>query len=384
MHQITASSTEAASPAAVPATRLYYLDHLRVAIIVLVILLHASMTYMAFGPEWWYVVEPQKSLFFTALVLLLDVANMQALFFIAGFFAYPSLVKHGPRDFTRGKLIRLGIPWLFAIVFLAPLQTYLIPYSRGQVIPYLQFWTRDFWGPFFQQSVYWFLGVLLLLFLGLVVAYRDETRLQNLARTAQRPTTAFFLKFWGAMTLWYFLAGWATGSDTWINTFRVIVFQPARLMLYVGYFVLGIVADRRGWFRMGGFQPDLGSWGAAAVGSGVAYLGLRILWPVTGAAHMAAEAMLFNAFCLTATLAGVAFFERIANRPTPTWNSLSRNAYAIYYVHPLVLYPMALLFLSFGLSIYLEVAILTVFTLLASWAVGALVLTRLPILRDIF
>ena len=45
--------------------RLFFLDNLRAFAIVLVIVLHASITYMLFAPAWWYVLDPDRSLFFT-------------------------------------------------------------------------------------------------------------------------------------------------------------------------------------------------------------------------------------------------------------------------------------------------------------------------------
>ena len=99
------------------------------------------------------------------LVLVVDVPNMPALFFVAGFFALPSLQRRGLDGFVREKLVRLAIPWIFAVIFLAPLVTYMIYVSRDNPMGYLEFWTTDFWGPMFQQSVYWFLGVLFALFL---------------------------------------------------------------------------------------------------------------------------------------------------------------------------------------------------------------------------
>jgi hypothetical protein len=42
---------------------------------------------------------------------------------------------------------------------------------------YLQFWATDFWGKMYQQGVYWFLGVLLLLFGVLCVVYNENPRL---------------------------------------------------------------------------------------------------------------------------------------------------------------------------------------------------------------
>lgn len=389
MTQATREHEDLISPAARPTApgasgRLHFLDHLRAFIILLVILLHASMTYMAFPPEWWYVTEPENSLLFTALVLLLDVANMQILFFIAGFFAYPSLVKYGPRRFMRQKLLRLGLPWLVGVVFLAPLVTYLIPYTRGIAGPYLAFWARDFWGPFYQQSVYWFLGILLLLFAVLAAFYKYEPGLQGLPRRAQAPTWRVFALFWGMTTLWYLLSSMILPADTWLNAVRLFVFQPARLFLYAAYFALGIYADRRSWFRGDGYRPPLDSWVGAALLTATLYMAVRWFWSDSGFARLAAEAALFNGMCLSVLMASTAVFERYVNNPTRVWSSLSRNAYGIYYLHPLILYPLAYVALSFPLSIYLEVALLTVATALIAWALSAFVLTRLPVLRDIF
>jgi peptidoglycan/LPS O-acetylase OafA/YrhL len=43
--------------------RIYFLDNLRAFVIVLVVVLHGSMTYMAYAPPWWYVLDSQNSLF---------------------------------------------------------------------------------------------------------------------------------------------------------------------------------------------------------------------------------------------------------------------------------------------------------------------------------
>jgi fucose 4-O-acetylase-like acetyltransferase len=83
--------------------RLYFFDNLRAFVIVLVIVLHASITYMAYAPTWWYVLDPQNSTFFTWLVLLIDVPIMPILFFTAGYFALPSLQKRGIKRFLQEK-----------------------------------------------------------------------------------------------------------------------------------------------------------------------------------------------------------------------------------------------------------------------------------------
>ena len=75
--------------------RMVFLDNLRAFVVVLVIVLHGSMSYMAYAPSWWYVLDPQNSLLFTMLVLVVDVPIMPIMFFIAGYFALPSLQKRG-------------------------------------------------------------------------------------------------------------------------------------------------------------------------------------------------------------------------------------------------------------------------------------------------
>ena len=48
-----ANPATATAPRSAAAIRLYFLDHVRAVIILLVILLHAAMTYMAYPPPWW-------------------------------------------------------------------------------------------------------------------------------------------------------------------------------------------------------------------------------------------------------------------------------------------------------------------------------------------
>jgi hypothetical protein len=56
----------------------------------------------------------------------------------------------------------------------------------------------------------------------------------------------------------------------------------------------------------------------------------------------------------------------------------------VYYVHPLILYPLALVFVPLPLSIYLKATGITLLAYLASWGLSAGVLTRLPGLRRMF
>jgi glucan biosynthesis protein C len=160
--------------------------------------------------------------------------------------------------------------------------------------------------------------------------------------------------------------------------------QPARLAFYAGYFALGIYAERRGWFSATGFRPDLGPWGWGCVVAGIAYLGFRMSGLPTTVPERAVAAILFAVFCLTAVIAGIAVFQRWINGAGRTWRTLSANSFGIYYVHPLILYPLAFLLLDLRVPALVKATILVLVTLAGSLAVSALVLKRLPGLRRVF
>jgi glucan biosynthesis protein C len=364
--------------------RLFFLDNLRVVVIVLVIVLHASITYMVYAPEWWYVLDPDRSLLFTALVLVVDVPLMPILFFVAGYFALPSLMRRGPSGFIREKILRLALPWILGVVFLAPLATYMTYVSRDMPMGYLQFWTTDFWGPMFQQSVYWFLGVLFAAFVFLTWVYLASTRLQASVPRVEQPRARLFVAFIALAAAGSIFFSPYFGLDDWLPLGWFFVVQPARVAFYVGYFVLGIYAERRGWFSAAGFRPDLGPWGWGCVIAGLAYLGVRLSGSPVTVPERALAAVLFSTFCLAATVAGVALFQRWVDGAGRAWRTLATNSLGIYYVHPLILYPLAFLLVDLPVPAIAKATILVLVTLGGSLLVSALVLRRLPGLRRMF
>ena len=368
-----------------PTSRDHGLDNLRVFVIMLVLLLHASISYMAFAPQWWYVLDPVRSMAFTGLVLLIDVPIMLIMFFLAGYFTYPSLSRRGPAGFLKDKVLRIGIPWVFGSLVLAPPTAYMIYYSRHLPVSLGTFWARDFWGKAYQQSVYWYLGVLFLFFALTALVYALNRRFASWKAAEIQPGSWLLAGFVLAMTLLSLLISLRFSFDTWSHNY-LFVFQPARVPLYVGYFALGILAQQQRWFTVRGFNPGKWRWLALCLVTGAVYLGWRLAVPPTaaGLAAKAITALLFNVFCFSSLLAAVALFQAHLARSSAPWASQARHSYGIYYLHPLVLYPLALLFVPCPVSIYLKAAAVTLGSYLACWALSAAVLTRMPGLRRMF
>jgi hypothetical protein len=212
----------------------------------------------------------------------------------------------------------------------------------------------------------------------------DPARLRASEPRPERPRAWVFVAVVAGTAAWAILEAPSVGLDDWRHLGWLFVIQPARVVFYVGYFALGIYAERRAWFGAAGYRPDLGPWGWGCVVSGIVYLGFRFAGNPTTLGERAVAAVLFATFCLTAVVATIALFQAVADGTGRTWRTLASNAYGIYYVHPLILYPLAYLILDLGAPAIVKAAILVLVTLAASLAVSALVLRRLPGLRRVF
>jgi hypothetical protein len=98
----------------------------------------------------------------------------------------------------------------------------------------------------------------------------------------------------------------------------------------------------------------------------------------------AVSAMLFNLYCLSALMAGMAIFQRCANSSASFWSSQARNSYGIYFIHPVFLFPLAYVFMSITMNVYLKALIVTMLGWLLCWGFSSLVLTKVPGLRRVF
>ena len=367
--------------------RHYAFDNLRTIVVFLVVVLHGSMCYMAYAPQWWYVVDRQSSVLYTVLVLIIDVPIMLVMFFLAGYFAYPSVVRRGAARFFRDKLLRIGLPWVFGVLVLAPPTAYMIYFSRRSPLSLVEFWRTDFWGKAFQQSVYWYLGILLLLFAATALAYATRRRFAALQTRPGVPGAGLFAGFVLGMSAASLFVALGTGYtlDTWSHIY-VLSYQPVRVPLYVGYFALGVHAGRRAWFTASGHAPARVPWTVLALVSGGAYLACRFgaAAALPASASAALSVVLFNVFCFSSLLAAIALFCAHLDCSNAFWRSQARNSYGIYYLHPLILYPLALAFVDVPLPIQLKAVTVIALGYLASWALSAFLLTRLPGLRRVF
>jgi len=108
----------------IAATRLFFVDHLRVALTTLVVVHHVSIIYAADFP--FYYLEPDYHYILQILLLvmfqLVNQAYFMGFFFlISGYFTPGSFDRKGPVSYLKGRLLRLGIPTIIYMFILSPI-----------------------------------------------------------------------------------------------------------------------------------------------------------------------------------------------------------------------------------------------------------------------
>jgi surface polysaccharide O-acyltransferase-like enzyme len=119
-----------------PKNRLAFIDNLRSLVVMLVITVHAGVTYSGFGG--WYYIEgsPEKlnipeTVFFGFFLSFMQAWTMGILFFISAYLAVKSLSKRGTKSFIKERLFRLGRPLLIYMFLISPLIYFFL--LNGQV-----------------------------------------------------------------------------------------------------------------------------------------------------------------------------------------------------------------------------------------------------------
>ncbi|MEY9214327.1 acyltransferase family protein [Thermobifida halotolerans] len=333
-----ASPAEAAAP---PRPRLHYLDHLRAALTVLVVLHHASLAYSNI-PAWYYIdpVDDPSSTLLDVFLVLNQAFFMGFFFLVSGFFTPGSHDRKGARGFLRGRLIRLGVPLLLYLLLVRPVVYLGIYLTDPDGTPYWLFYVKT-WEP----GPMWFVEVLLVFALAYALIRRFRLTRRTAPATAVRragPTPAP-----GPLAVAGFVTVLALTTYLWRTvvpmgtTWPIIGLPtPAFMPQYVLMFAAGVLAFRRGWLNA---VPRWAGWGGAGAALLMAPVYVLLLGALRdtalppGSWQSLVLAVAENVLATGAVLALLALFQRWLNRRSAVWTFLSEQAYAVYFLHPLVL-----------------------------------------------
>jgi hypothetical protein len=332
-------------------SRLFFIDHMRVFLTILVVLHHVAMVYGGIQP--FYYLETPASLLAFLMPMIFVLLNqgwfMGAFFLLAGYFTPGSYDRKGIGSFLKDRLIRLGIPMLFFYFVLSPLSGigYFLMGSDLSSVPWQAFW--EAYPDLAGLGPLWFVALLLIFSFG----YAGWRLLMKNRESAQQSKASFpgYLKiglFVLALALVTYLVRIYIPIGKSILDFPTLAYLPQ----YLSFFVIGAFASHRDWFRsLPGRKGVVGFIVAMVATLTLFALGfISFLKAIdTGVAQIppfgfgtwqsAVYALWDSVFSVGMSLAALTFFRRFFNKESRIGSFLAQQSYAVYIIHiPIVVF----------------------------------------------
>ena len=358
-------------PRATAAGRLAWIDQLRTLAILLVVNMHACVTYSHVGS--WYVKEgPELPLIDTLLFVFwqghLQSFFMGILFLAAGYFAHGSLARRGASGFLRERLVRLGLPTLLYMAAIQPLTVYVLSPGGAGIRSVPHAWLRYFASGrvFGGTGPMWFTAALLVFSFALAGWHLLRPLAPRPARPGALPRPPAFIAWAAALVAATFLVRTVQPVGTAVLNMQLCYFPQ-----YVLAFATGVAAAKGGWFEALARSALARRAGWTALVLGPVALG-ALLWAagilrgkgtgdLLGGWHLASLG--FSAWeqlaGLGLGLGALAFCSGKLDRETALSRWLAERSFGVYLLHPPILVAITMALRHFDMEPYFKVSILT-------------------------
>lgn len=324
--------------------REYFIDYIRVALTILVIIHHTAIGYGASG-GWCYVTPetisgwPQLAL---SVMLTINQAYFMSLFFfISAYFMTDSYDRKGFSSFLKNRFLRLGIPLVVYCTLVNPTLLYFIDVYRGFEPGSLFRYIIDSNIKYPNTSHLWFVFSLLV-FETVYALYRKYLKVKiSITFPDIAPRNRQILFFVASMAAIAFVVRifYPIGGRNFIGL------QFGYFTLYTAFYLLGIIARRKNWLESMSLKTATGWFVAAILAIPVvvfAWLSIikdpSLMNEFIGGFHIRSfvltswEAIVCTGFCLFFLLAA----RKYLNRENRFITMLSVNSYSAYIIHPIL------------------------------------------------
>jgi glucan biosynthesis protein C len=359
--------------------RIFFVDHLRVALVVLVVLHHLAVIYGANTP-FYYVEPPYNDPLAYLVLLVFELVNqayfMGFFFLLSGHFTPGSFDRKGPARFLKERLLRLGIPLIAFMLVLNPIASigiYQMPAALTGITTPL---TWQQYPNLIRPGPLWFVEMLLIFDIG-YAASRLAAK-----SPALRPKSDSTLPSYRAIAAFVLVLALASYLLRIVlplgASIKVLGFPtPAYLPQYLSFFILGAVAFRRDWLRA--VPSSMGKVGVgAALGATLILFPLALLGGGTnflGGGHWQSAVYVLwdSTFAVAMCLALTTFFRRYLNRQGRFGRFLTRHAYTVFIIHAPVIVFLAIALRNLQLEHLLKFGLTAIIGVPLCFAVAYLV-----------
>ena len=312
-------------PLASSESRLVYVDNLRVALTVLVVLHHSALSFMG--------ADQVPTGVLTVFTVINQAYFMGLFFLIAGYFVPGSMHRKGGVAFVRGRLVRLLLPLIGYVLLLSPITALDANNATDVSGPFWRFYLDNL-----SVGALWFVEVLLVLTLAYAVlaglAGRVKRRAPR-ASTARRPLPSPVGVASGVVGI--ALLTYLVRTVLPFGAQFLTLPTPSHLPQYVAMFVVGAAAHRCDWFSQLSRRAGRAGFVLAAVAS-VTLLPLALVHTPTFMGESWHWSSLVYALWESALCVGLSFgllslFRRRLDRQRRLGAFLSAHAFTVFVLH---------------------------------------------------
>jgi len=348
--------------------RIYWLDNLRSIIIFLVVLYHVGGVYESTGMwgSFWIVDDPDTISWVGIVNIAFDIFIMPTLFFISGYLTPVSLERNGAWGYVKGKLKRLMLPWLLAVLTLIPLYKVIFLYSRG--LP------QEHWTTYFHitspnsQNWLWFLPLLFVFSLSYLLLAKLNVRFDRLSLKWAVVSTVVIGVIYSMV-----IGSWL-GFRSWTLT-PLLDFENEKMLVYFLYFLLGVLALQQNLFAELPKKKTM-----YIIANAVAWLPVTVhifarIWPFFSPNPAAFQItplyrliwwISFQLGALGMVYLMVESFWRYMDKSGKLWRTLSRNSYGVYIIHVIMIGIFGTLLLNTSMPALVKYLLLIILTYVGS------------------
>ena len=277
------------------------------------------------------------------MFIILDPSAMYVFFFLAGYFAPPSLVKRGRYTFIKQKFLRILVPCILGTFLVALPTMYDMMRNIIKSLTIFDFTVKYFFGSKYSQLHYWFLSTLFILFL--VYALVGKTAKNSDSKSESDAKSGLAGDKFAITAVIIFTAlvcfvsiNFFMGFEDWVNVFYITLLKPSRAGSYIASFILGIYAYNHKWF-MQDYKRNTGLYFIASVISSA----MTILIYLFGKTRL--NLVIYNLvfscldsmFSIFVTMCMLDFFSGLKDEPPAIIKSVANFSYGIYWWHFVVM-----------------------------------------------
>jgi glucans biosynthesis protein C len=333
--------------------RLYFMDNLRVALTVLIVLQHSSFAYAA--GSWWYFTDARQEPLLSAFFVVNRSFRMSLFFLIAGYFMPFVFDRKGPEQYLKDRFRRLGIPLVFFLFFVFPplMYAYYLNFRSYGYMNFASYYWYIYWGfnyqhapdwsgpnwPDRQLGHLWFIQMLLLYAIGYALWrwIREKLPLPRLKAPLPQPGLLVLAPVLILVAAASFLVRLHDPIYQWHAYFSTFQLQPADFPRDLACFTLGVLAYRNNWLLT--LPTRIGySWLAIGISGALVFIGLDL----SGHSFFSMGGDDFNGIvypiwetltCFGLCLGLPTLFREYLDFQTPFLQKLSLASYGVYLFH---------------------------------------------------